>query len=227
MNGFRNVAPTPVADANGENPRIKTFKPEHANQFEFGVKTNLFSEKLIGSVSYYDIQVENVITGDPENPNNSLQGGKVGSKGIEIDLNANPVSGLNLIVGFSHNMSKVLEGDGANVWLETGRRPIYSGPQDLYNAWATYRIQTGKLKGFGIGLGGNISSELSILDSQVTGVFRLPGYTVVNTSLFYNTNTFRLALNVNNLADKQYYTGYSTINPQMPRNAVISLAYKF
>jgi iron complex outermembrane receptor protein len=227
LNGFKNVAPRKVSDIYGENERSKTFEAEHANQIEFGVKSNLFSDKLATTISYYDIKLENVVTGDPENPNNALQGGKVGSKGFEIDLSASPVDGLNIIAGYSHNVSKVLDGDEANVWLETGRRPIYAGPSDLVNVWATYTLKSGLLRGLGFGLGGNYSSNLNILDSQVTGVFTLPSYTIVNSTLFYNTSSFRVALNVNNVADKQYYTGYSTVNPQKPRNAVVSLAYRF
>lgn len=227
MNGFKNVAPRQISDQDGTNPRTKTFKPEHADQLEFGIKSNLFSDKLTATVSYYDIKLENVVTGDPTNINNALQGGKVESKGIEVDLIASPVEGLHLIAGFSHNESKVLDGDEANVWLETGRRPIYAGPSDLVNVWATYTIKSGLLTGLGFGVGGNYSSELNILDSKVTGTFTLPSYTVLNSTLFYNAPSFRIALNVNNVGDKQYYTGYSTINPQKPRNAVLSLAYRF
>jgi iron complex outermembrane recepter protein len=227
MNGFKNVAPRQVSDVDGTNPRTKTFKPEHADQMEFGIKSNLFSDRLTATISYYDIKLENVVTGDPNNINNSLQGGKVESKGFEIDLSASPVDGLNLIAGFSHNDSKVLDGDEANVWLETGRRPIYAGPSDLVNVWATYTMKSGLLRGLGLGFGGNYASKLDILDSQVTGTFTLPSYTILNTSLFYNTPSFRVALNVNNISDKQYYTGYSTVNPQKPRNAVVSLAYRF
>src|SRR5690606_3154501 len=127
----------------GQNPRTRTFEPEHANQLEFGVKTNLWSDRLTATASFYDIRVSNVVTGDPENPNNSLQGGEVESKGFEIARNASPVKGLNLIAGYAHNDSKVLDGDEGNVWLETGRRPIYSGPSDLVNAWATYTFSNG------------------------------------------------------------------------------------
>ena len=227
MNGFRNVAPTQVYDENGLNGSTKTFEPEHADQLEFGVKTNLFSDRLAATVSYYDIKLSNLVTGDPNNIYNSLQGGKVESQGFEIDLSASPIDGLNLIAGYSHNESKVLEGDAANVWLETGRRPIYAGPTDLVNFWGTYTFKSGSLRGFGLGIGGNYSSELNILDSQVTGTFTLPAYTVINSTVYYNTSNFRVALNINNVGDKQYYTGYSTINPQKPRNAVLSMAYRF
>ena len=86
---------------------------------------------------------------------------------------------------------------------------------------------TGAVEGLGFGVGGNYSSSLNILDSKVTGVFTLPDYTVINASVFYGTDKFRIGFNLNNITDKKYFTGYSTINPQKPRNAVISLAYKF
>ena len=73
MNGFTNVAPTSVSDVDGSNPRIKTFEAEKANQFEFGVKTNLFDEKLDLTASYYNINVSNKLMTDPTNVNNSIQ----------------------------------------------------------------------------------------------------------------------------------------------------------
>lgn len=227
MNGFKNVASSTLYDSEGSPVGSQTFKPEHADQIELGIKSNLFSDRLHATMSYYDIKVENVVTTDPTNVYNSLQGGKVESKGFEIDLNANPLEGLNVMVGFSHNDSKVLEGDEANVWLETGRRPIYSGPSDLFNAWATYTFKNGSLHGLGFGIGGNHVSDLNILDSKVTGTFKLPAYTIVNAAIFYTADDFRVAVNVNNVADKVYFTGYSTINPQKPRNAVVSVAYRF
>jgi iron complex outermembrane receptor protein len=229
MNGFKNVAPQKVqlpddGDPDTNEQLLFTFEPEYANQMEFGVKTSLFNDKLNATISYYDIEVSNVVIG---NLGDITQGGEVESKGVDFELTASPVDGLNILAGFSYNDSEIIDGDDANVWLETGRRPIYAGPSELFNFWATYTLKSGALQGFGVGLGGNYASELNILDSQVTGVFTLPSYTVLNSTLFYNTPSFRVALNVNNVSDKQYYTGYSTINPQKPRNVVLSLAYKF
>ncbi len=227
MNGFRNVSPAMVADPDGTNRRMKAFKPEHADQLEFGIKASLLSERVNATISYYDINVTDLVTGDPTNALNSLQGGEVESKGIEFELNISAAKGLSVIAGFAHNVSEVLEGDEENVWLETGRRPISSGPKDLANLWASYTIMAGKLEGLGLGVGGNYSSSSNILNSKVTGVFTLPDYTVINASAFYQIDKFRIGLNLNNIADKKYFTGYSTINPQRPRNAVISLSYKF
>ena len=221
MNGFKNVSPDRATEG-------QTFEPEHANQLEFGIKANLLGDKLNATVSYYDINVANLLTVDPENPLNSVQGGESRSKGFEFDLNASPVKGLNIIAGYSYNDSKVTKGDIGNVWLEEGKRPMWSGPENLVNLWATYKFYYGSLKGFGLGFGGNYASENAIVNSEILGKFVLPSYTVINGSVFYGTNKFRVAININNIANKEYFNGgWSTVNPQKPRNAVASFSYKF
>ncbi|MBZ4034470.1 TonB-dependent receptor [Flavobacterium sp. 17A] len=225
MNGFRNIAPTAIYDNNGDFVGSQTFEPEHANQLETGIKANLFSDKLTATMSYYDINVANLVT---SNPMYSSQGGEARSKGFEFDLNAAPLKGLSIIAGYSYNDSKITKGDEANVWLDQGKRPFWAGPKNLVNLWATYKFDQGALENFGIGFGGNYASDNAILDSDVTGKFILPAYTVINGALFYNTTKYRVSLNVNNIANKDYFNGgWSTVNPQKPRNVVASFAYKF
>lgn len=226
MNAFINVAPQQVSDADGSNQRVKSFRPEHADQLEFGVKANLFSDKLHATISVYDIKVSDRVMPDPANPLNSIQGGKVGSKGFEVELSANPVTGLNLIAGYSFNETKVIAGDKNDFYSEAGRSPGGQGPQNLANLWATYRFITGKLKNFGLGIGGNYASRYKVIDNSVTGIFYLPSYALLNGSVFYNSNKFRVTLNVNNINNEQYYIGYWSVNPQKRRNFVASVAYK-
>ncbi|WP_373399803.1 TonB-dependent receptor [Algoriphagus halophilus] len=76
MNGFQNIAPTTVSDLDGSNPRFKVFDPEKANQYEFGLKTNLLGDKIAATASYYNIRVSNRVMIDPSNVNNSIQGEK-------------------------------------------------------------------------------------------------------------------------------------------------------
>ncbi|GGH26956.1 TonB-dependent receptor [Dyadobacter endophyticus] len=227
MNAFINVAPRQVTDVDGSNPRVKSFRPEHADQWEYGIKTNLFSDKLAATLSVYDIKVSDRVMPSPANIRDYTQGGKVGSKGFEIDLVANPATGLNLIAGFSHNRTKVISGDPEDFYSEPGRAIGGQGPQNLANFWATYRISSGTLKNAGFGLGGNYAGEYKVIDNSKTGVFILPSYTLLNASVFYNATHFRISLNVNNLTSKEYYIGYWSVNPQKPRNSTLSVAYKF
>lgn len=227
MNAFMNISPSSVYNADGVYERTQSFKPEHANQFEFGVKTDIFADKLYATLSVYDIKVGNKVIPDSKNPMNSTQGGKFGSRGFEIDLNAHPTQGLNIIAGYSFNHTKVLEGNKDDFYSEPGRAPGGQGPQNLANLWATYRFTSGALKNFGVGAGGNYASRYKVIDNSVTGVFYLPSYALMNAGVFYNAKHFRVSFNVNNITNEVYYTGYWSVNPQKPRNFVGSVAFKF
>lgn len=227
MNSFLNVAPQQVTDEDGSNPRVKSFKPEHANQLEFGVKTNLFSDKLSATISYYNIKVANRVTPLVGNINDADQRGAVKSKGFELDLNANPAPGFNLIAGYSHNHIVNTSSNGTDFYTEQGRAPGGQGPQDLANLWATYKFTRGSLKDFGFGLGGNYAGVYKVVDNSVVGVFDLPSYTLLNASLFYNADRYRFTFNANNITNEKYYIGYWSVNPQRPVNFTASIAFKF
>ncbi|HET8737173.1 MAG TPA: TonB-dependent receptor [Pricia sp.] len=226
QNGFTNVAPQLVGDPDAGQQTLQIFDPEQANQLEFGIKTNLFSGRLNSVISYYDIRVKDrVIPGNT--PFTRIQGGEVESKGFEIEVNANPFRGLDLRAGYSNNQSEVLVGLPASSFAEEGKRPLEAGPETTYNAWALYRFPDGVLEGFGLGLGANGASERAITNSDATGRFAVPGYTIMNTALFYEAEKFRISLKLDNALNKEYYTGWSTITPQMPRTLYANYTYKF
>ncbi|RZJ63814.1 MAG: TonB-dependent siderophore receptor, partial [Flavobacterium sp.] len=234
MNGFRNVAPG-FDVINGETIG-RTFEPEHANQFEIGTKLNLLGDKLTATFSYYDIQVDNTVYAlitnvqgpDPTSTTDDFvntinyQDGAQRNKGFEASIVANPFAGFNIIAGYSYNDSELTSGDGDFL----NRRPESAGPRNLINLWASYRFQ-GTLDGFGLGFGGNYASENQIFNRNVGGTFTLPEYTVLNAAVFYTIENFTLTAKLDNLTDKDYYKGWSTISPQRPRMFSANLAYRF
>lgn len=224
MNGFTNVAPSEIR-TNGA-PSIKTFKPEQANQFETGIKLNLLNNKLTASASYYDIKVsDKTIRIDTDADNYYfIQDGESTSKGFEAEITANPIEGLNIIAGYSYNDSKLTKSDATDF---LGRRPESAGPRNLFNLWASYKFSTGALNGFGLGFGGNYASENHIMNRNLAGTFTLPSYTIINSSVFYSTEKHILSLKLDNITNKEYYTGWSTINPQKPRSISANFSYKF
>jgi len=224
MDGFSNVGPRQVDNLETGETRTIVFDPERAKQFEVGTKLNLLKNHLSATLSYYDIQVSNMVMQDAENPFNLVQDGEQYSRGFEASLTASPFEGLNLIAGFSHNDSELTESDQTDF---LGRRPESAGPETLANFWASYRFVQGNLKGFGLGFGGNYASDNMIFNRQTAGIFTLPSYTILNASLFYNVDKFGINLKLNNLTNEEYYTGWSTINPQRPRNFAASLTYNF
>lgn len=225
MNGFANVPP--VTQPAGSNVS-GTLKPQHANQYEGGVKTDLFQGKLSFTASYYDISVTNMTRAEEVNVAGTnymvtVQNGTQKSKGIELELIANPVAGLNIIAGYSYNDSKLTK---STVALE-GRRPPSAGPATLINSWISYTIPTGSYKGFGLGAGVNYIGKHMTANSAVTNVFTLPSYTLVTTTLFYDKPKYRIGLKVDNLTDERYFTGQGTLSAQLPRTITAGLTFKF
>ncbi|MBT9188082.1 TonB-dependent receptor [Zobellia russellii] len=224
QNGFTNVAPALVGDVNAGPQTLKTFDPEQANQLEFGIKTNLFNNRLNATISYYDINVKDRVITDPASPFNKIQGGEVESKGFEIEVNANPINGLNIRAGYSNNDSETTVSDNAEI---LNRRPLEAGPETTYNLWANYEFQDGSLEGFGLGFGFNGASERFAINYASTGEFILPSYTIANASVFYQADKYRIGLKLNNVFNKEYYKGWTTITPQTPRALYANFTYTF
>jgi iron complex outermembrane receptor protein len=215
QNGFSN--------RNGQDKDGTKFTPEHANQIEGGVKLNTADGKITGTLSYYNIKVDDIVRTDPSNPNFSIQNGTQKSQGLEAEFVANPVNGMNVVAGFSYNKS-VIEQATADV---EGLRPTTAGSPYLANLWVSYRFQQPALKGVGLGFGGNYASDNKVVNSNTVGVFTLPSYTILNASAFYEKAGYRFGLTANNFTNKKYYTGYTTVNPQRLRQFILSAAYKF
>ena len=126
--------------------------------------------------------------------------------------------------GVSHNDNEILKAD-ANV----GTRDLDAGPANQMNFWASYQFgQSSALNGLGAGFGLDYRGEAYVINYDATGDFKLPSYTICNAGLFYAQNRCRISLKVNNLTDKENYTGcWSTINAQKTRNYSLSFAFNF
>lgn len=224
MNGFQNVDPATVQILDEEgNPignRLEYFDPERANQFEIGTKANLAGDKFSITASYYNIQVKNKVV---TNGNDVSQGGAVESKGFEVSVLGSPIPGMNIIAGYSYNDSNVKAGDPTYI----GYRTEEAGPQNLINFWTTYKVQQGALKNFGVGFGGNSASRLLTLNRADVGSFALPSYIIMNASLSYTEDKYSIILKLDNIANKKYFSGWSTVTPQRLRTLSLSLNYKF
>ena len=223
MNAFYNVAPSITYDDNNVKTGVQLFKPERANQWEFGAKANLIKDRLWTTLALYDITVANRVY---STPTGSIQGGKVESKGFDFDIEALPYQGVSVKAGFSYNDIQIIAGNGNDFYNEKGRAPGGQGPGTLANLWGSYQIQHGKLRNLGFGIGGNYGGKYKVVDNSVTGVFELPSYALLNGSIFYSFHKFRVNFNMNNINNKQYYIGYWSVNPQQKRNFVATVSYK-
>lgn len=199
------------------------FEPEEANQKEIGIKYALFKNKITGSISYYDILVKNVVRQDPADPNFSIQDGEQHSKGVEVEVLANPFKGWTLLFGYGYNDSKMQKAD-ADV---NGLRPVPAGPYNTFNFWTNYTFTRTALDGLGLGFSLNHSGESNAVNSNIDGRLVLPAATILGAHLTYDRRHYRLGLKVNNVSNQKYWKGWTNFIPQMPRQLIGSIAYKF
>lgn len=210
MNGFSNVS--------GSDFYGNTFKPNQANQVEGGVKLDLST--ITATLSYYDIRVTNVTRDDPDHANYSLQDGTQSSKGFEAEVIANPLPGLNIVAGYTHNESVYTR---SNASIE-GLRPTTAGPPNTANLWVSYRFVRGAAQGLGVGFGGIYGSE-SFQSNTAAFTFTIPAYTVLDASVFYDKPRYRVGLKVDNLTNEKYWS--FRLAAQNPTRLTMNVTFKF
>lgn len=216
MNGFTNVAP-----AYNEENELVDFKPEHGNQLEGGIKFELIGNKLNGTVSYYDIKVDNKVRSvtRSDGTSYSAQDGTQKSSGIEMDLIANPVKGMHIVLGYGYNDS---EYTNISASLD-GHRP-YGAPEHVANFWVSHRLTKGKWDGFGVGFGGDYSSDYYFNDANTITV---SGHLKLDGTVFLDRPKFRIGLKLNNLTDKEYWMSDYDAEPQNPRSFIANFTMRF
>jgi iron complex outermembrane receptor protein len=212
MNGFSNEG--------GQNFEGTAFEPQHANQWEAGLKVDLFGHRLSSTISYYNIDVTNMKREDPVHSGFSIQDGTQVSKGIEAEVIANPFGGLNIVAGYTYNDSK-MKRSNKNV---EGLRPATAGPEHLANLWLSYRFTQGAIRGLGFGIGGNYGSA-AFQTNDTAFKFTIPSYTVLDATLYYDRKSYRIGVKVDNLTNEKYWS--FRLAPQMPTRVVANITFRF
>lgn len=212
QNGFSNQ--------NGTDKDGHTFKPEHATQYEGGLKADLWQNRLSGSVSYYHILVDDVLREDPTDLNYSIQDGQQRSQGVEFQLSAQPVKGLSILTGYAWNDSKYLKADEEI----DGLRPVSAGPETTVNWWINYEFPATVMEGFHIGFGGNYGSE-SYQTNTTSAKVIIPSYLTLDLGAGWQNNHLRVAVKADNLTNEKYWS--YRLAPQNPTRFTGSIAYLF
>ena len=188
----------------------RAFAPSTGEQFEAGAKFDALGGKLVSTVALYNLTYKNLLAADPNNAGFSIQTGKQRSRGIEIDLTAQPVRNLNLTANYAATQAQVTSNTNR---LLVGRF-LPNTARHNANVWATYKFDKDILRGFGFGAG------LQAVGRRFTSLGNnaiLPAFARVDATAFYEfdanekTRT-RFAVNLENVTDKRYYESAFTYN---------------
>jgi iron complex outermembrane receptor protein len=158
---------------------------------------------LMLTAALFDINENNILTGDPVNPFFSIQTDAARVRGFELEARGNVTREFEVIAGYSHIDPRVTKSLAGN----TGK--YLQGPAlDQASLWAKYTWYNGPLAGFGVGAGVRYVGD-SYGDARNT--FVIPPYTLFDATVSYDLAYLRpdlkgwkMQVNATNLADRFY-----------------------
>lgn len=228
---------------------LQPIKPSIIDQYEAGIKKDFWRGILSTNITVYQITNNNLAQTAEFKADGSLNSdtsiktltGETKSKGIEIDVTARPIEGLNIIAGYSYNDMRYTETSGLNGSFIEGDRVVRT-PANTANLSFFYTLQTGILKGVSFGAIGNyIGDRLGGWNDQYNndlvkypdGIWHreipLEGYTTIDASVGYTWKKFSILCKLSNITNELNYTVHEnySVNPIAPRQVLASLKYKF
>ena len=127
------------------------------------------------------------------------------------------MTGWNLIATYANTDARIVTSSSSDASFDSyqavGTR-FWNVPSNTGSLWNTFEFQNGDLRGFKLGGG------VTVRDGQnaccdTSPVEKIPGYATVDLLAAYSMKVGKskvtAQLNVNNLLDKQYFTGLNTI----------------
>jgi iron complex outermembrane recepter protein len=175
------------------------FQPERGTQYEIGVKADV-TDQLSATLALYELTRTNVLTDDTRPgipPGFSIQTGEQRSRGAELSIQGEILPGWNILAGYAYTNAEITEDNT----LPEGNR-LANVPENAFNLWTTYEIQSGDLQGLGFGLGLFFVGER---EGDLDNTFQFPSYLRTDAAIFYRRNQFRVGLNIRNLFDIDYF----------------------
>lgn len=198
--------------------------PETGENWEAGLKTAAPDGRLTMTVAVFQLTRQNVATADLTHPGYYLLSGEQRSRGLELDGRFSPAPGWELTAGYAYTDARITRDNTLPVGERTN-----GVPYNAFTSWTKYTFQHGALRGFGVGLGARYYSA-QVGDETHTEYFELPPYALVDAALYYTHGRFTAQLNVNNLLDRDYFSGaYNSIYvlPGTPRTIRGSVGWNF
>lgn len=182
--------------------------PQTAQQWETGIKTELFDGRFTGSLAYFDLKKQNIAM----QVNQSAEYRAVGeaeTRGLELDMSGELARGLKLIGAYSYMPFAKTIKDTAGAGT-MGKR-LHNAPENSGNLWLTYDFQQAELQGLKLGAGVQAVGRRYIGYSEA---IKTPGYATLNlmASQMWKVGQTHVTaqINADNLLDKTYLGGVYT-----------------
>lgn len=236
---------TDLRTSNNPTPDGGTIGPSITKQWEAGIKSDWFNERLKANVNFFLSNLNNFSYALVDKNNVPIKNnrgerlyenaGDVERKGVEIDIIGKILPELEIMAGYSFLEAKYVDSPA----YVNGSTPFMT-PRHTANGWLNYTFKEGALKGLNFGGGiyfvdkrpsNEYTTKIAVHDTT-PGVkpYYFKAYTTINAQIGYTYKNASIKVFLNNLSDSIGYVAYARggfINRTAPRNFAIQLNYKF
>jgi len=198
--------------------------PERGTQYEVGVQGEFLNGQFSANLAAFNLGKTNIAVNDPDNSGFSVALGEARSRGIELDIAGEIAPGWNIIASYGFTDAEITE--DTNAFLVGNQ--LVNAPRHSASLWSTYEIQTGALRGLGLGAGIFFVGERQ---GDRFNTFTLPSYVRTDAALYYRRDRWQAALNIRNLFDIDYVVASDdfreAVRPGEPLTVIGSLQVNF
>ncbi|NHH81263.1 TonB-dependent receptor [Burkholderia gladioli] len=176
--GQYSVAADPVSSLLMLNSSNANYRLATGRQIEVGFKQSLLDGRAEWTLAAYRIVKDNLVTADPQNPNQSLQVGQQSSRGVEASFGLQLTRELRIDANLAALRAKYddfVQQNGGVAVSRKGKVPT-SVPQRLANLWLSWRFAS---QWTGIGGLRHVGKRYADSANQLV----MPSYTTVDLAL--------------------------------------------
>jgi iron complex outermembrane receptor protein len=226
--GQYTTAVTPVSSILLQSIVNTSYKLTTGRSYEVGFKASAWAKRLTLTGAAYRIEQKNILTRDPNNAQQAIQGGEQSSQGVELNIGAAVTDALSLSAGAAYTdakydqLSELIAGARVD---RAGNRPINT-PSTTVSGSALYTMTA-----LPITLGGFVR-HVSGFYTDTANTYFVRGHTVVEASVSYQVAPqASVSVRGRNLTNAFYgeYSGYPTTNVYIgaPRSVEVALSTHF
>jgi iron complex outermembrane recepter protein len=218
-------------------------EPSIIDQYELGVKNEFFKGAFSANITVYRIRNSNLAQTAPflkdgtPNNNTGIKAlmGKTLSDGVEIDLAAQPVKGLNAAAGYSYNYARYTGSPNTTGSNKAGERMV-NNPAHTANASLFYTFSCRHLNGLKLGttvvyIGERFGGWNNTVNQSQAYSRLIPvnGFTTIDVTAGYTYKKISVLCKASNLTNTYNYYVHEnySVNPIAPTQFSATVAYKF
>lgn len=211
----------------------KVLPPSIIDQYEAGIKTLLFKNKISVNLTGYIINNNNAVQSYPNLAATDSRreiGGQTQSRGVELDIVTKNMNGFSINAGYSYNDTRYTKSTLYEPGSKLRYNPNHTANAHVYYAFKPSSILNGLNAGFGIYyVGERVAGRSATKANPNFVLMQLPDYFLFEAGIGYTYQNLGTRIKLNNILNQLSYNVHddNSVNPIAPRQFTATVSYKF